>query len=705
MKSNLKFMAMLLTVLSLMGFTGALQGSVGDSHLGIWLARDLSIIERYNANPTENNRTRVEKLLNHTADDPVLLVYLHMHEPPAGTILSELEIRVEKLYPHTWIPPVGVHPTGYLIAEIKYSEIRSLIEDKLVERITAAYRRLKPLNDQAALYTGAAAAWELDPPITGEGVRLAILDSGFQLDHPDLPEPAAAMDYSEYPDSSEDVTDQRSGHGTHVAGTAFGRGTLSEGRWRGMAPEAEAVYLKIGDDSTTDASSAAVVGALRGAATWCHADIASMSYGGSDGINDGTTAEDQAVDWAVGQGMTVFMSAGNAAQDCKHYYGRVNAGEQTDPIQIVIKNAPEYSFWSLSTAWFDGADEDLHVEMSTLVRDSDGNELDADDTGQISTPRGTEARILTFLEPLPADSTSYFVTVTNQSETDQDFHLYIFSSHWYVRFLPSNADYTAHIPSIADSCISVAAFTSRSSWTDYLGDFHDDRTTVGMIANFSSRGPRIDGVLKPEITGPGKRVISCRNTDTIDLEGSLAYVIISNNGESGEPADYLALMGTSMSCPATAGAAALMLQADPDLTPSQLQQRIYRSAQMDDFTGNTPNNIWGWGKVDVIQALGIADSDDVIVAIPQEIVLESVDPNPFNSAFILQYSIPVIGQVNIGLYDLTGREVWSVSEYVNNPGRYRVTVPKMLVTVGSGTYIIRIGNKYGSTSKNLTLLK
>ena len=157
-------------------------GAPSNPTIGLWLARDMCLLDRYNADPTDNNRLRLERLGVKPGKDPVLSVYLHMAEPPTGNLLSHLESRVEKLYLHTWIPPVGIHPTGYLIARVKYSEIRRLIEDKLVDRITAGYRRLQPLNDQAAIYTGSAAAWELEPPLTGEGVRLAILDSGFQLE-------------------------------------------------------------------------------------------------------------------------------------------------------------------------------------------------------------------------------------------------------------------------------------------------------------------------------------------------------------------------------------------------------------------------------------------------------------------------------------------------------------------------------------------
>ncbi len=266
--------------------------------------------------------------------------------------------------------------------------------------------------------------------------------------------------------------------------------------------------------------------------------------------------------------------------------------------------------------------------------------------------------------------------------------LYIFSDHWFVKFAEFDPSYTVLIPSVADSCISVGAFTSRSSWTDYRGSFHDDRTTIGDLANFSSHGPRIDGVMKPDITAPGRRLISCRNTDIIQLDGALAYVIISNNGQEGEPADYLALMGTSMSSPAAAGTAALMLQADPDLSPSDLRRLIRGSARTDEFTGETPNPSWGWGKIDVMRALCAPGVSTGEPAAPALIRLAAVYPNPFNGRLTVEYVAPAAGPVRLTLFDCTGREVWSRRDTAVRAGKHHITVTNLPASAGSGLYAV-----------------
>ncbi len=669
------------------------------------LVRDLYLIECFQDDPSAENITRLQACNLSLEDDPELKVFLHFSDLPMGKLKDDITRMGVRLYEHSWIPPVGASSTGFMLAKVRASRIKELAKSGLVQRVTAAYRKLQPLNDNTAEHTGAAVAWEQDPPVTGEGVRLAILDSGFQLEHEDLPEPAATMDYADYPDTSEDVTDLRLGHGTHVAGTAFGSGHLSNGRWKGMAFNAEPIYLKIGDDSTSGASSAAVIGAIRGAATWCEADILSMSYGGSDGFNDGSSAEEQAVDWAVSQGVTVFMSAGNEVSSKRHYMAGVAAGDTSELIQIITKYVNDPTHWGISISWYDGPDTSVHDELTARIFDGDGELIEYVELDQVSSPRGTEAREYMPVEMMPRDSASFFVDVINHSDDDLQFHMYTQSVHWYVRFGNPAPEYTVGLPSTADSCISVGAFLTRNRWMNYLGEeFFIDWDIIGEITYFSSWGPRIDGVLKPDITAPGQRTISCRDSANYELGGSADHQIISNNGEEGLPADYIEMMGTSMSSPAAAGTAALILQTRPDCSPSELREMIFLGARTDEFTGDVPNNTWGWGKVDFSGALSAPDNRDYF-AIPVDLRLESVYPNPFNNRFKVRFNTSRTGVVHFLLYDAVGREVWSSSAFIPQPGVHYLTMPAEIQGISSGVYMLSVKNAYGQVYCPVTLIK
>lgn len=106
-------------------------------------------------------------------------------------------------------------------------------------------------------------------------------------------------------------------------------------------------------------------------------------------------------------------------------------------------------------------------------------------------------------------------------------------------------------------------------------------TESGSIVSFSSRGPTLDGRVKPDIVLPGDKIVSCRAANT----------------SLGTPVDalYTALSGTSMATPHATGAVALLLQAFPGLTPAQVRERFILGAR---DLGLEPNT-QGAGRLDV----------------------------------------------------------------------------------------------------------
>lgn len=625
-------------------------------------------------------------------------------DPREGNLREQLKgWEKVRIFPESYVPPVGSHPWGFYLAQVPLSQLDTLMRLSFVKRVVSAYRPLYPLNDRASAETGALWAREGDLSLRGRGVRLAVLDSGFQLEHPDLPQPAEAMDYADYPDTNGDVRDPISGHGTHVAGTLFGQGVSSQGRWMGMAPNVEPIYFKIGNDTNAWASTAAVVGALKGCITWAHAQIISMSYGGFDGFNDGSSPEEQAVDWVVGQGATVFMSAGNSATAGTHYTASVGGGDTLGPIQVVVKFAGDSIPWSLALSWWDGPDTSVHRELGLTVREGDGRVMDWEAIPQVSSPRGTEYREYLSPDFLPQDSTSYFVYVFNRSNVRQTFHLWILTDHWYVRFTEPSSYGTVLLPSTADSCISVGSYTSRAEWVDYHGEVHNDRTVIGNISYFSSRGPRIDGVLKPNLTAPGQRLISCRDTNNIRLGGGYDPLIVNNRGETGLPADYVVFMGTSMSSPSAAGSAALVMEARPDLNPAQLRQLLYTYARTDQFTGEVPNPVWGWGKIDVRMVLSVPSEPKRLT--PMSPILVETFPNPFNHLLKVRViGTDYQGTVDIVLADPLGRVVWRM-ENLKIGGKEKVIPLSLDGTLSSGTYWMIVTSPTFSAHRQLVYIR
>ncbi|WP_460395516.1 S8 family peptidase [Actinophytocola sediminis] len=157
--------------------------------------------------------------------------------------------------------------------------------------------------DRSAAQIGAPTAW--DAGYTGEGVTVAVLDTGVDQTHPDLAD--REVDEENFTDSPDNV--DRRGHGTHVASIVAGTGAKSGGRYRGIAPGASVMDGKVLNDSGFGQDSWIIAGMEWAAEQG--ADVVNMSLGGAD-----TTAIDpteQALSALTERYGTLFVvSAGNA---------------------------------------------------------------------------------------------------------------------------------------------------------------------------------------------------------------------------------------------------------------------------------------------------------------------------------------------------------------------------------------------------------
>jgi subtilisin family serine protease len=169
----------------------------------------------------------------------------------------------------TSLPSIG----GYAMDARKGADWRTLTTTRGVTKIWLDGKRTV-LLDHSVPQIGAPAAWEAG--YTGEGTKVAVIDTGVDQTHPDLADrEIAEQNFSEAPDNVDHF-----GHGTHVASIVAGTGAKSGGKYRGVASGASILDAKVLDDFGSGQESWIIAGMEWAAQQG--ADVANMSLGGGD---------------------------------------------------------------------------------------------------------------------------------------------------------------------------------------------------------------------------------------------------------------------------------------------------------------------------------------------------------------------------------------------------------------------------------------
>ena len=96
------------------------------------------------ANPT-SDRLEIMKNMGMRANNlEIQRIFIHLSQEPNTSQIEELEAMGLTLYLDSWIPPVGVHPSGFIIADMPIEKLNKLADKDYVVRLETAERQLEP---------------------------------------------------------------------------------------------------------------------------------------------------------------------------------------------------------------------------------------------------------------------------------------------------------------------------------------------------------------------------------------------------------------------------------------------------------------------------------------------------------------------------------------------------------------------------------
>ncbi len=415
-------------------------------------------------------------------------------------------------------------------------------------------------------------------------------------------------------------------HGTHVAGIAGGAGANTA--YRGVAYDAQFLFVTFLVDE----------GAVLDAWQWMYqkalaADkrlVINMSWGLYHfGTLDGTSLLSQAIDAFSNLGVVFVNSGGNNGAVNFHLKKTFNNDLLKSRIEFYDYSANPNMWGQSIHAWGEAGQA---FENGLIITNS-SNVLLAE-TPFYSTAT-TSSYIDTFLvvnqdtiwynisadaaHPLNGKpqmrlrvkntNTALRVQLKSQANAGTVHYWNVTEltnevGNWGMDFLAAGAGTTAgdnqngiSEPSCADQVISVAAYATQYAT-------NSGSLVGGALANFSSRGPRYDGAMKPDIAAPGVAIASAVSSFT-----DANYTSVGNTSFNNTTYHFAKFSGTSMASPMVAGVVALMLEANPYLSASQIKEIIMTTARQDNYTGVIPaggSPLWGAGKVNAYAAVKLA---------------------------------------------------------------------------------------------------
>ncbi len=506
-------------------------------------------------------------------------------------------------------------------------------------------------------------------------------------------------------------------HGTHVAGIAAGSGAGGPGgnstRYRGMAYKSDIVMVGIYPAANywLNTGMTDMLDGMNYVYTYAGGvhkpAVANLSWGCPLGPHDGSSLFSQACDNLTGPGKIFVLSAGNNGMDYVHLQKTFTP---TDTVVNTIVTFPaglasksnwidvwgepgksfcmEYSLYLGTTQIATSSKICLDNNTHQIFLKSNNGDTCFVTVTTVSSEFNNKPHMLIQVFSRAAGTNRLCFTLKGTNGTVNMWQGYVQNATGYygsfsasVYSFTSNGDSQMTISDLAStkSAIAVGAYNSKTSFQNVSGQpLAYSGYTVGDIASFSSLGPTADGRTKPNITGPGMALASSINSSdpSFSSSGSNYNTVVSTytSPTNSQVYSYAMLAGTSMSGPAVSGIVALLLQANPALSPALVMNILYQTAIQDTHTGTIPaggSNTWGYGKVNAYRA--ILKTLETVGIYHLDMSLQYVlFPNPGTAHYTLQYNSEVNEPLLLRVYDVSGKdllkETWQVKQGTNSYG-------------------------------------
>ncbi|AZN42658.1 S8 family serine peptidase [Paenibacillus albus] len=460
--------------------------------------------------------------------------------------------------------------------------------------------------------------------ITGKGIKVGVLDTGIDYNHPDLTgaykgyraikgvdpksiDPASVKGWDEidndadpmettYADWQASGMDEHQGdgtyytyHGTHVSGTIAARAmnTETDAPALGVAPEADLYVYRVLGPYGSGSESAIMAGIDKSVADGM--DVINLSLGVM--VNDPLIPESVAINNATLLGVVCAVAAGNAGPD-----ERTMSAPGTSPLAITV-GASDFAM-TIATMTGSVADASSSVLLNDLkimaynynpLASLLNTELPLVDVGLGDTADFEGKDLIGKVAFIQRGTLSLHDKIANAAKAGA------------IAAIMSNNVADGEIPFVGDGSELIPTFRTAEAVGETLKAMVDPKITFssiggtetegGHLADFSGRGP-VNGSndIKPDVVAPGVNVYSTYPEYIHSPEAGIDYTHA-----------YARISGTSMATPHIAGIAALILQKHPEYTPFDVRAALMNTA--DDLNGDYSVYQVGAGEVDVTEAV------------------------------------------------------------------------------------------------------